>query len=79
MVNPKNRIRKPGSMRSRIEPRVSESTFDRMQFLTGSAFSSLKSVTVRLVLDGEIYEIDVDEHGNATAVREIGSLDLVDQ
>ncbi len=55
--------------RKKIEPRVSESTFDRMRFLTGSSLGSIKNSTVLLTIDGETFEVDIDANGVPSEVR----------
>lgn len=48
----------------RIEPRVSDATLARMKVLLGEPLESTHSL--RIFYGGHLYNVNVDEHGNAT-------------
>jgi len=64
----------PAVLKPQLEPRVSEETFNRIRLLTGEAFRGIKNSTIRMLVDGTLYEVTFDEHGNAKPARELGSV-----
>ena len=58
----------PLTIKQKIEPRVSDATFDRMRFFTGS-LGDVAGLTLTIVVDGSPYKIAFDEHGKGTIIE----------
>lgn len=55
--------------RQRIEPRVSDETFDKMCLLAGSTLEGMRETTIYMTIDGQPYKVEFDKDGGATVER----------